>query len=352
MPNITDYLAWRGDVTLAERPFNDVDNVILATLSYVDFTGIVPAEATGGAVDVASALRTLLAETGEDVAPRIRSLAQVNAPFLRALAASERFGGALLSNYVDVRDEDRRMQFSALHVALADGAVYVSLRGTDQTLLGWREDFLLGCEVTGAQVASADYLERTMRPDGRYLVGGHSKGGNLAMYAAMAIPQRLRDRIACVYSDDGPGIAPEVLPAGGYGLLEGKLRRIVPSFSIVGMLLDPEGVPKGIVTSSASGVAQHDPLTWQTGATGLVLTDGLLPECKVWNQSFSRLLDGVGLEDRRNFTNQMFDALSAGGATTLDGIFGGGVGGIQQIANAIAASDPRTKDVLVRLLQA
>lgn len=353
MPSLTDYLTWRGDVTLAERPFNDVDNVILATLSYVDFTGVVPEKnASQSTVSVREACESLLAVTGDDVSPCIRSLAKVDAPFLRALAASSRFGEARLGGYVDVRDVDRMTQFSAVQVGLANGTTYVSFRGTDQTLLGWREDFMLSFEVTGAQRAAAAYLDEVAREGGRYMVGGHSKGGNLAVYAAIACSDETRSRIERVYCDDGPFMAPEVIPMGGYDVLGDRLRRIVPEYSVVGMLFDRPEAPRTIVRSSASGIPAHDPLTWQVGPSALVETNTLVPECVVADRAIASWLDGVGLDDRKAFTNAIFDALAAGGATTLDEIASGGIAGIQKVATAMAASDDRSREVFLKLLRA
>ena len=351
MPNITDYLTWRGDVTLAERPFNDADNVILAALSYVDFTGIVPEEGSGKAVRLSDACLRLLEKAGGQLSPYVRSLARIDAPFVSALGSSRRFGSAMLRDYVDIRDENRDMQFAAMCVDLPDGVTYVSFRGTDQTLVGWREDFMLSFQVTQAQEAAASYLSRMVGRGGRFMVGGHSKGGNLAVFAAIACPDALRGRIERVYSDDGPGMATEILPRGGHDVLGERYRKIVPQYSVVGMLFDRAGSPRDVVASDAQGVAQHDPLTWQTKPDGLVFVPDLLPECKMVDRAFATWLDGVDLEGRKVFTNEFFDALGAGGATTLDELAASGVSGLRQVTNAMSGFDDRTKEVFSRLMK-
>jgi hypothetical protein len=338
MADLRDYLKLRGDLTFEERPFNDCDNIVLATLSYVDLTGIVPKAGSGTTVRLSDAVGALLDSTGDDVSGKIRSLAAIDADFLRLLASSVRFGGAELGEYVDVADEDRLMQFAAIHVGLSDGTTYVSFRGTDQTLLGWREDFMTSFQVTGAQSAAARYLAETMRPGMRYRVGGHSKGGNLAAYAAVMCPESQRDQLVRVYSDDGPGMATEVLPQGAH--------------DVVGMLFERPGTPKTIVRSSAEGALQHDPLTWQTLAAGVDAADDLLPDCKTVNQTFSTWLASVDLEDRATFTQDLFDSLAAGGATTLDEVLSGGISGLQQVLSAMASTSERSRDVAAKLLQA
>ena len=351
MANINDYLAWRGDVTLAERPFNDADNVILATLSYLDFTGFVPEQGSRESVSVSDACTSLLAETGTDVSSRNRSLASVDANYLHLLAESRRFGDALLSQYVDTRDEQTQMQFAAVHVGLSDGTTYISFRGTDQTLLGWREDFMLSFEVTGAQGAAACYLDQTTQPRHSYLVGGHSKGGNLAAYAAIACQDETRERLSRIYSNDGPSMASDVLPKGGHEVLGDRFVRIVPNFSVVGMLFERPGDTKTIVRSNAAGALAHDPFSWQVKASGLETAEDLLPECKVVNKAFADWLDGMSIEDRTLFTNDFFDALEAGGATTVDEV-GGSVGGLQKVVAALNSTNDRSKEVMTRLIQA
>ncbi|MBQ9317267.1 MAG: DUF2974 domain-containing protein, partial [Atopobiaceae bacterium] len=231
MANINDYLQWRGDISLEERSFNDADNVILSVLSYLDFTGIVPGERTGAGIGLALACRRLLERAGGDVVPYVRSLAKIDSTFVELMADSRRFGSATLRSYVDVVDEARSLQFSAFQVDLPSGETYVAFRGTDSTLVGWREDFMLSFEVTEAQREAATYLERALvraAEQGRMVrVGGHSKGGNLAEYAAVCCPSELRERIVRVYSNDGPGMAPEVMRRDGREVLGDRLRRIV-----------------------------------------------------------------------------------------------------------------------------
>ncbi|HJF46189.1 Mbeg1-like protein, partial [Thermophilibacter provencensis] len=180
MADVRDYMELRGDITLAKRPFNDVDNLVLATLSYLDFTGVVGGPDEPG-TRLTDACGELLARSGGDLASRVRSLATIDERFVVAAGGSSRFGDALLRDYVDVRDDERVIQFSAVTADLDNGETYVAFRGTDTTLVGWRENFVLSFAVTQAQRAAADYLarelERAAARGCRVHVGGHSKGG-------------------------------------------------------------------------------------------------------------------------------------------------------------------------------
>ena len=133
MPNVVDYLNWRGDVELTERPFNDVDNLILATLSYLDFGGIVPPPGEGS-IALGKACQMVMDETQGDVRQRVRSFAKLTDKFLIALAASRRFSSMTLHGYVDELDEEKSLQFSAVQIDVDPTYTYVSYRGTDSTL--------------------------------------------------------------------------------------------------------------------------------------------------------------------------------------------------------------------------
>lgn len=351
MADLRDYLELRGDITLAERPFNDADSLALSTLAYLDLTGI--AGGPGGAgVRVADACAELLARSGGDVASRVRSLASVDGRFVRALGGSARLGGAVLRDYVDVRDGERVMQFSAVTADLGDGTSYVAFRGTDTTLVGWREDFALSFSVTGSQRAAADYLARELgraRAEGRRVrAGGHSKGGNLAAFAAASCPVALAGSLERVYSNDGPGMDRSVMPVSCYDVVGERYVRIVPAYSVVGRLFSDDA-PCLVVRSSAARSLQHDPLTWQVGPGGLVEADGPDPECLVVGRALASWLMGLAPDDRRKLTDELFDALAAGGATTFEDVLSGPAAA-QRVLAALRDVDPRTYEMMWRLV--
>ncbi len=322
MANMYDYLRWRGDITCAERPFNDVDNVILSTLSYLDFGGIVPDERDGGSMPLGMACEALHAKAGDDLAPFVRSIARIDVRFVELLARSERFATARVSAYADEIDQERALQFAALQVDFDDGLTYVSFRGTDSSLVGWREDFMLSFTITESQREAARYLaravERASAAGRRVYVGGHSKGGNLAEYAARCLPDELSAHVRRVYSNDGPGLASEVMPTSGQAHLGSTLRRIVPSYSVVGMLFTRMDKPRRIVASTGIGIGQHDPTTWKVEPAGLELVPELQRDCIAMNRTIDKWLRGIPLDERRRTVDDVFGVLEAGGATQLN----------------------------------
>ena len=347
MADIRDYLELRGDITLDERPFNDVDNLVLATLSYLDLTGIAGGPGEPG-VRVTDACGELLSRAGGDLASRVRSLATIDERFVVALGGSVRLGDAVLRSYVDVRDDERVMQFSAVTVDLPNGESYVAFRGTDTTLVGWRENFILSFAVTQAQRASAEYLARELElaaAEGRRVrVGGHSKGGNLAAYAAACCPVALSGAVERVYSNDGPGMDRTVLPVSCHDVMGERYVRIVPAYSVVGRLFSDDA-PCQVVQSSATRSLQHDPLTWQVGPAGFLEAEGPDPECLVVDRAFAAWLDRLAPDDRRKLTEELFDALAAGGAETFEDLFSS-ASAAQKVLAALRDVDSRTYDMM------
>ena len=250
MANIFDYLEWRGDLKLSASSFNSVDSLILSVLSYVPFDGIVPPELGRDGMTIAEAAEAF-ADSGVK-RPGVRNEQDVK--LLSALAASDRFGDMRLTGYVNSVDLEKEKQFSAVTVLMGRGRAYVAFRGTDLSLVGWKEDFNMSfrCPVP-SQEAATEYLDRAAaRLRGRLYVGGHSKGGNLAVYASVFAKRRTRKRLLGVYNNDGPGFNASVLERKEYVEMQDRLYAFIPQSSIIGMLLE-HAERYTIVHSSQSG---------------------------------------------------------------------------------------------------
>lgn len=353
MANITDYLRWRGDLSFSERPFNDVDNVVLSALACLDFTGIVPS-VDGAEISLGDACRTLLERSNGDLGPYVRSLAKVDAEFAEAVSASERFAKARLSHYVDVVDEQRSLQFAALLVTLPGTDAYIAFRGTDDTLVGWRENLMLSYEVTESQKEATAYLERIVpRIDAStrtLMVGGHSKGGNLAEFASRTCAPGTSARIARVYSNDGPGIDPAVVPRQELIDLGDRFRHVVPSYSVVGMLYASDE-PSLVVASDERGVAQHDLMSWRVERDAMEKApEGLDEDCVTVSHVLREWISSLSFGERRRCVDEIFDALGAGGAEHLDEI-ASSPEKLQDVLRAVASTDEHTRDIVLMLVQ-
>ena len=342
MGNIISYLKWRGDIGFGERGFCDADNLVLSALAYVDLSGIVPEKEGQMTVQEAAGLYF-----GERIPDQENSCESV----LYYMAHSARFSGAVLSHYREKKDEKALTQYASMKVALEDGTDYLAFRGTDDSIVGWREDFSISYKVVPAQKEAAAFLKETIGSGDRPCrVGGHSKGGNLAVYGAMMCPQKIQEKILCIYNNDGPGICSDMLDEKGYGRIRDKIVRIIPGFSVIGMLFAPE-LPPLIVKSSGNGLMQHDILTWEMEGDTLCVLPEPEEKSRFYNRIFDQWIESADMEQRESFTRDFFDALEADGARTVPEIAEGGLDGFGTILLSIAESESRTKIVIGKFLK-
>ena len=345
MASILDYLDWRGDITFAERPFNEVDNLLLAELSYLDFGGIVPAD-FAAAVPLSDAVaaftkRTPHADMGVLVPDKIPGLAQ-------KMAASARFRDVLLSGYVCKLDEQTETQFAALCAALPDGTVYAAFRGTDDTIVGWKEDFNMGfLPIVPSQREAADYLRVAAAafPSQKLRAGGHSKGGNLAVYAAVWCGESVQDQLLAVYNNDGPGFHTSLLDRPEHQRIANRIQTILPESSVVGMLLEHEESYQ-VVRSNQVGLMQHDGFSWQVLGTQFVHLSGLTEGGRIVDSALRDFVRGLNQEQRIRFVDALFEVLTCTNAETLTDLKDGGFRTAYSMLKTVRSLDPDTRQAL------
>ena len=211
--NIIDYLKWRGDLSFKQDSFNEVDNLCLCHMSYTMFDDLID---TNTVITIKELADLFFARHSEEEIKANKSFV-ADAPYtLKALAESARFKDLKLHHFVSILNPETTEQFCAFQVDISDKLVFVCFRGTDDSLIGWKEDFKIAYEVTRAQESSKEYVKEYLKPLKKYIFAGHSKGGNLAIYAAMNANTSIRKRILTVYSNDGPGIADEFIDQNVY----------------------------------------------------------------------------------------------------------------------------------------
>ena len=314
-PNIFDYLDWRGDLSLSRDSFNEVDNLILSVLAYLELDGIVP-PAVGRPIP--------LSEVAEQIkvggpASSILDTFFVKVPELLSKAAkTARFRDIGLHGYVNRVDYENPMQFSAVVFSLGEGEHFIAFRGTDDTLAGWKEDFQMSFmdEVLSQKQAVAYFREIAPRIGGGLYLGGHSKGGNLAVYAAAHADPDVQARIVAVYSNDGPGFGANFTESPGHRSMLDRIDTFVPKSSCVGILLE-HGEDYRVVGSSGSGIMQHNPLSWEVKGPRFVYEKEITRACHNFDSTLRSWLDKLSLEQRALFVDALFDLLQASGAQTL-----------------------------------
>ena len=314
--NMNEYLKWRGDLTFDKDPFNKVDNLILAQLAYVDYDGIV-FESRDYPMPIKDVCRRYWETHTEEEIRKRESFSKLSPFLLRPVAESRRFGNTKMCGYVNFVSKSAEAQMSAVQFELEDGTVYVAFRGTDETLIGWKEDFNLSyMSSTEGQKLAVEYMKKNFSDTALKLrVGGHSKGGNFAAFASSFAGDQIQKQILEVYCNDSPGFRDEVTSQPEYKETMDRMINIIPQDSIIGRLLNP-GQSAIVVRSSRKGIMQHDALSWEVLGNRFVNTqrsnDSIYLE-KVLNEWLENVDDAA----RRVFVDQIFGILQALGADTV-----------------------------------
>ncbi len=331
MNNIKDYVLWRGDLSFSSSPFNAVDNLIFSQISYLNFLNIVPYELNS---------YITLKEAWEEYKRQERKLEHLLlADSIReltdALVESKRFSDIKLSGYTERFDEKTEKQFAALTINYGK-ALFVTFRGTDDSLVGWKEDFNLSfMESVPAQREASAYLGRVFKeiPFKPVLLGGHSKGGNLAVYAAINATKMQKKRIKAVFNNDGPGFSESVIKSLKYKETEKKIINILPEGSIVGQLLS-HGREDVIIKSKRPMLFQHDPFSWEVMGDDFVLADKLDERSVKLDMLFKKWLSELSNEDRESMVTAIYELAKASEAKTLTEIMNDKMGFLRALGKA------------------
>ncbi len=348
MKSIVEYVETEFS-SFNEKPFSPVDSLVLSQFAYINFDGVVPELSSGTkTVRIADCLMAehfpaMLIETRDP---------KKNRSLLLALAASPRFRDIQMTCYVNEFDLVKEMQFSAVTYILPDNCAYIAFRGTDDTIVGWKEDFNMAFvyPVPSQERALEYLLEIEKRIPEKLIIGGHSKGGNLAVYSAFSSPQSVQRRILLVYDHDGPGFKEGTLDCEGYRQIEDRIQKTIPQSSLIGMLL--EGHKKyTVVESSRIGVMQHDPFSWKINDNGFSTTEEVSDGAKYMNRTIRDWIDGLSQEDREKFTDLLFGVLDAGDAKSFSEITLEWKRNFSAIFSAIRGTDPEMKKFIGVLIK-
>lgn len=350
MGNIMDYISWRGDLSFAQSEFNEVDNLILACFSYVNLDGI-PAVTKQKGIGLKKLTEEFMKLHMMKELEADKSFIRL-APFMMMeMAKSVRFGKCVVRNYVNDIVTEAEQQFAAMEIVLEDGTSYVSFRGTDDTIIGWKEDFNLSTGVVPAQKRAIEYLQKiSEHTDGMLRVGGHSKGGNLAIYGSVMC-KSAHEKILEIYSNDGPGFSREFQELPETKEMMPKIIRIIPEYSIIGTLLEHEKEPV-IVASSSKGLLQHDGFSWEVQGPALVRRDSLNKTALRFIEILHKWIDGMDMEQKRLLIEDLFATLQASGYENLSEVQSGGLKSLAAMVKRVEKFAPESRGMMQELLTA
>lgn len=314
---ILDYLKEYGKYSLQEKPINDVDSLILCQLSYLKFDEIVP--------DVRQNLPSI---TIEEIAAHKdyeklfadERFEKDNRALFHGILNSRRFKKLKLNYYINqiVKEKEWEMQFSAVTCFLENNMVYIAYRGTDETIVGWKEDFNMAfLSPVPGQLYSTEYLNLVAgKIKGSFLVGGHSKGGNFAVYAAMKCSPEIQKRILKIYSMDGPGFRAEVLKEEHYERIEKRVVKILPHSSFVGMIFE-KNIHYYVVESKTFGLAQHNPFSWLVKDGDFVWVEDIYESRRKLDNTLNEWILSLNQQQLQTFVDTLYQVISASEAQDL-----------------------------------
>ena len=341
MDNITDYVRWVGASDFEGRAFSRVDNIVLSQLSYLDLKDIPELSEKDGTMTLKDAVNSLMSlglpirKMAPDDSIRFTNL-------VKACAASKRFGSLYITSFTDIFDEEDSIQFSATTYSPdpKGGWAFVAFRGTDSTIAGWKEDFMMSFMLTSSQKLAEKYVRNSLKTFDTIMVGGHSKGGNLAIYSAAVLPDELFDRIEHIYTNDGPGFCPEVLKEDLVQRANPKTTRIIPQFSVIGNVFAPQIDDSYIVKSDKQMGDQHELCSWGIDHGDILIApDGMDPLAVSINTGIDKWIYSVDIDERRRFITALFDSMSENGTVTVEEFTAQGTKGWERVLNIVMGDD-------------
>lgn len=309
MANLEDYIKWRGDLSFKISPFNEIDNMILARFSYMPFKRI----------------KMEPKETIESIANKMKDFDEEKFGFhgdremCQLMGNSERFKRLVVTDFEENNDKKTEKQFSAITIHLPERTIYLSFNGTDNSIVGWKEDFNMSfMENVPSQLEGAEYTKRIAAKykNTKILLGGHSKGGNIAVYSAIACGKRIQNRIKKVINCDGPGFDKTIVESENYKNIIDKVFTYIPQDSIIGRILEHEE-KYDIVLSNSKGIYQHDIHSWQVEGTKVVTVDKLTNNSDTINQTLRAYLKNTTPEQRKMFVGIVYEIIESTNVSTF-----------------------------------
>lgn len=341
MANVCDYTKWRGDLPLKQSEFNEIDNLILSRFSYFPFDNIIKE-------DEIVTIKELSERFNQQDVTKLPILWKDDVDLFPLMGKTKRFGEMFATKYINKIDVEQEKQFSAITVLMPDDTIFVSYRGTDNTIVGWKEDFNMSFKShIASQISAKKYLETIANeyPDKKIRIGGHSKGGNIAVYAAAFVNKEIKDRIINVYNNDGPGFCDDVIETPEYQEMIKKVHTYIPQSSVIGRLMNHRE-KYTVVESVQKGIMQHDLYSWQVIGKEFVTLEEVTNGSEFIDKTIKEWLENVEPEKREQVIDVVFDVLNATDAQTMKEIKKNWFVNARTMMTSYKNIDNETKDMI------
>ena len=351
MGNLITYVQQYGAQTFEDKSLTDIDVLVLTEIAYLPFDEIVPKS-----FDITEAIS--LEQLGKEF-EKIKEKEHENNPFmitserielLEIVSKSQRYKEIKVFGFMNDIDDERTKQFAAVCYQWEEENRWIIFRGTDETLIGWKEDFMMTySDLIPAQTDAIEYLKKQAETfSGTLNVSGHSKGGNLSLYASAMQEETVQNRIGQIYCWDAPGVHRSILGSEGYQRVVSKAKRYIPQDSIVGMMLESQ-VPYQIIESQGSGISQHSALMWNIEEDHFVELTELTKNSQLTDQTFKQWTEVVSDEDLKLFFDTFFELIFEMGVETVNDVYYNFRMYMQKFFEKAYRMNPEKREVLLRV---
>ena len=351
MKNMLDYIKEFGHVSFEERAFSEIDALVLTELEYLPLEKVVPSDENGENFVTVKEIAEYMQEHKQELFDENpMMITEERHEVSQVIADAPRFQSLKFFGVVSEWDKDTTKQFAAVTVEVEPSVRLVVFRGTDETLIGWKEDFLMTYSpLVAAQTDAKEYLAKQASLwGGDLMISGHSKGGNLAIYAAATQEEDVQLRIVDIFCFDSPGLYRSVLETKGYQNIVPLAMRYIPQDSLVGLMLESE-VPYVIVKSNATGAMQHSAMTWEIEDGQFIKMEKLTKNSQLNDQTFKKWTESVSDEELELFWNVFFELLFSVGIDTVNDLYGQFMHYVQEFLKAAGNMDEEKRELLTRI---
>ena len=351
MKNMLDYIKEFGHVSFEERAFSEIDALVLTELEYLPLEKVVPSDENGENFVTVKEIAEYMQEHKQELFDENpMMITQERHEVSQVIADAPRYQSLKFFGVVSEWDKDTTKQFAAVTVEVEPSVRLVVFRGTDETLIGWKEDFLMTYSpLVAAQTDAKEYLAKQASLwGGDLMISGHSKGGNLAIYAAATQEEDVQLRIVDIFCFDSPGLYRSVLETKGYQNIVPLAMRYIPQDSLVGLMLESE-VPYVIVKSNATGAMQHSAMTWGIEDGQFIKMEKLTKNSQLNDQTFKKWTESVSDEELELFWNVFFELLFSVGIDTVNDLYGQFMHYVQEFLKAAGDMDEEKRELLTRI---
>ena len=343
--NILDYIRQRGDLSFKADPFNEVDNLVFSQLIYAGFGGSIENNERIKIQDLAKRYFSSPDNNGKHG----KSFSRDGLLVLDAIKDTERYKDCVIHNFVSLLHEDTTEQFEACMIDLPDKTTVICFKGTDDSLIGWKEDCYLSYKSIASQDDSVRYLNQHCNIFRKYRILGHSKGGHLAIYSAMHCNPFIRSRIIEVVSNDGPGLRPGSFDEKEFNKIKDRYELIVPEKDGVGTIFEMAKNKTIAKVSTKNIVEAHSMMSWQIDANRIKKAEGDSYQTDKTRIALVNFLNESSPEQKEIFTEEIFKAFNEAGITTVSQLARGGMPVIFRVIKELAEMDSVARSIALNL---